>query len=279
MQPKITPYSARKTPHPIICTCLLLFSSLLSTASLAASETGLLNAKDVMECMAMNAPKKSFSELADIVVRDTEGKQRSMRARILGAQQNRNLLLNIRLLSPGNMVGTTVLLRERAKESDDIRLYLPALERSRYISDAMSGTKLFDTDFSYADFKQLHGIFAEGTSTYEGIEKWEGRHIHLLRLLPGDAEKQPYSALLVRVDTETCVIMGMDFLNSEAEPQRLLRADPESLMAIEYRHLAKIYTMSDLLKGSSTTIKIKEIRLDERLPAAAFEPETFFKTP
>ena len=257
---------------------LLITAASLPGMSQAASSK-LFDAQDVLNCMALNAPDRNFSQLADIQVRDTSGKQRSMQARILGLQKTGNLLLNIRLTSPGNVAGTAVLVRERMKQVDDIRLYLPALGRTRYISDAMSSTKLFDTDFSYADFKQLYGSFSQGRAEYVNIQKWQGRNVHALRILPNETNNQPYASLLARIDTDSCVIMGIDFLDSENEPQRQLRADPKSLTAIGDRHLAKSYTMSDLLKGSSTTILIKQVDIDTKVPLEAFEPDTFFANP
>jgi hypothetical protein len=246
----------------------------LCLSSFAAQ--ALFDADDVLDCAALNAPDSSFSETTDIEVKDNSGKHRKMQARVLGQRNDTELLLNLRLTSPGNMAGTTVLVRERAKQNDDIRLYLPAMQRTRYISDAMSTTKLFDTDFSYADFKQLYGAFTDGTIEYQGIEKWHGRNVHKLRIFPSPETQQPYNSLITRIDTDTCVIMGMDFLDVQDNPQRQLVADETSLTNIDGRHLAQRYTMSDLLKGSSTTLQIKRVAMDEKIPKDAFDPETFF---
>lgn len=258
---------------------LVLFICLGTSAHAAPGSQSPYSVQDVIDCVSLNNPDSSFRQIADIVIRDESGKSRRMQARFLGHRERGGLLLNIRLLSPGNMAGTAVLVRERERLPDDIRLYLPALARTRYISDAMSDTKLFDTDFSYADIKKIYGAFVDSPTLYRGIEKWEGRNVHKLQVMPSERGTQPYNSLVTFVDTDTCVVVGVDFLDSEDEAQRKLRADVNSLVSISSRHLAKRYTMSDLLRGSTTTISLRNIKLDEKVPAEAFEPGSFYLSP
>ena len=249
---------------------------ILSLALCGSAQGRLFDVDDVKECVALNIPQGDFAHLSDIEVRDTSGKTRRMQARVQARQAPGQLLLNIRLLSPGNLAGTTALVRERSKKRDDIRLYIPALERTRYISDAMSTTKLFDTDFSYADIKQLYGQFVDGDTHYLGIEQWEGRPVHILQLSASETEALPYERLITRIDTESCVILAMDFLDSEGQAQRQLRTEAKSIQTIDIYQVPTRYRMTDLQHGSSTQIDIHQVKIDSKLPAWAFNSDQFY---
>lgn len=254
-----------------------LLALVAAAGSFAAPRTSLFGLQDVLDCVALNQPYGDFSQLADIRVRGNSGQQRQMQARILGRRGENSLQLNLRLRSPGDVAGTATLIRERSNKPGDIHLYLPALERIRYISDAMAGTRLFDTDFSYADLKQLYGVFIHGPADYLGIEKWHGRNVHQLRIQPRGNAVQPYTALITRVDTASCVILGMDFLDAELQPQRQMRADPDSIIEIDGYRIAQQYSMRDLAQGSRTTIRLRDMQLGGKIPAFKFSKNAFFR--
>lgn len=252
---------------------LLLMAAFAATAS--AQE--LTTAQAVLDCAARNAPEQSFTQAAELLVRDggqNEGRQ--IVARFAGQRAKNGLVLNVLVSEPVDVAGSAVLLRQADDGRDDVKLYLPALRRVRSVTGSMAGQDLLGTDFSYSDIKQVYGAFNDAEAELLEPGMWQERATYRLLMRPAPEQESPYARLLIDFDQLSCAPVVISFESAQNEALKRLEGDALSLYSLGERQLIGRYTMFDLVDNTSTVLMLGPAEFDTEISRVAFHPSTFY---
>lgn len=251
---------------------LVMALALLSTG-IQAQEAA-KTAGEVLDCARANAPDKTFKHQVNFVTTNIEGIERSLETRIYGERAKEGLRLNLRVTAPPATADTTILVREREGQ-DDMRIFLPAAQKTQQVTGSMAATKLLGTDFSYQDLKQMFGAMLDGEAVYDSVAEVAGRATYRLKLVPAAEEAAPYDVVFVDFDQQTCVPLQAEFKADDGQLLRRLFADTESLTTESSHHYARLYTLEDLISETKTRAEFSEVAYDGKLPRKVFHPLSF----
>lgn len=251
--------------------------ALLVVLPLSANAQGqTANAQEILDCAAANNPAKTFAHHVRFTTINAEGSERVLQTRIMGERGEEGLQINLRVTAPVDLADTTLLLRERGGQ-DDMRIHIPAAQRTQRVTGNMAATSLLGTDFNYQDLKQMFGSMLDGEASYLESAELAGRTVDRIRLTPDTAEAAPYDEVVVAFDRSTCVPMQGLFRMADGQVLRRLDADPASLASVGEHDYARVYTLQDLASQTRTEVEFSDVEYDERLPRSAFHPISFRK--
>lgn len=228
----------------------------------------------LIACMRANIPQTLRIQEFDLTATDRAGSSRLLRGKLFAKRENDRLRSMIRLTAPADVNGSSYLLREGEK-SDDMYVYLPALNKVRRISGASADGPLFGTDLSYAEIKQINNAFSGNSPAIEGGEKIEGRPVKRLSVVPHAESGSIYSRIRAWVDEASCVALKAEFLQGETVRKRLTAPAASLTRSGTYWYAAQA-TMSDLKEGSRTLLKVTGVKSGEEMANRYFDSRNFY---
>jgi hypothetical protein len=168
-------------------------------------------------------------------------------------------------LSPAEVKGTGFLQLAHKDGDDDQWLYLPEVKRARRITSNLRDQSFMGTDFSYRDLEILGEIRnwteKEARSKLVGQEDVDGKPCHVIELAP--QQEGGYGKIVVWMDKDLLVSRKMDFHDKDAKHVKtLLQGDIRDVGAIPTAHHME---MKNVEKGSSTEVKLTEVKYDSGL--------------
>ncbi len=238
--------------------------------------TTLLRAADpapVLECMRANIPEAVRIQRVELVAVDREGGERVLRGRLYASREDDRVRVMFRIEAPVDMAGAAFLLREREGE-DDMYLYLPAIRRVRRVRGGGDTARLFGTDLSYDDIKQIQNAYRAGTLGSAEDGEIEGRAVHVLEVRPAEPEREQ-ELLRLYVDRASCVVLRADFYDSGGL-RRQLRVDPQRLRQVDRYWYAEQLEVRDLRGGTHTRVTVSEVYSERGLSGRYFNPHSFY---
>lgn len=228
----------------------------------------------VLSCMRANIPRSVQIKEVELTAVDRVGSTRVLRGRLYGQREDQQLRTSLKIEAPPDLAGAAYLLREKA-DGDEMYMYVPALQRVRRITGTGTDGALWGTDLSYGDIKQINNAFSAGGGAVEGEGELDGRAVHVLTLTPDPAESSRYAGMKVWVDRQTCVSLRADFYEGGSVRKRW-SVDPTSLTRAGEHWYAGKATMSDLVEGTKTSLRVLGLRSDVDLAGRYFNPQTFY---
>jgi hypothetical protein len=173
-------------------------------------------------------------------------------------------------LSPAEVKGTGFLQLAHKSGDDDQWLYLPELKRTRRITSNLRDQSFMGTDFSYRDLEILNEIRnwteKDAPAKVTGEEVVDGKPCHVIELAP--TQEGGYSKIVVWMDKELLVSRKMDFHDKGGKHVKtLLQGDVRDVGAVPTAHHLE---MKNVEKGSSTDVKLTEVKYDSGLSEDLF---------
>ena len=247
---------------------VLVLGWLAGTAQAGAPEDKL------MSCMRANIPQTLRIQEFDLAATDRAGGTRLLRGRLYAKREDEKLRAMLRLTAPNDVNGASYLMREGEK-SDDMYVFLPALNKVRRITGGSSDGPLFGTDLSYADIKQIHNAFSGNQPIIEAAEKLDGRSVKRLSVVPHQEAGSRYSRIRAWVDDESCVALKVEFLEGSSVRKRLTGPAKALERSGSYWYLSEA-TMEDLKEGSRTRLKITGVKSGVEMANRFFDTRNFY---
>ncbi len=172
----------------------------------------------------------------------------------------------IRFTDPPEVKGVGFLsLARPGGQNPDQWLYLPSMKRERRIAAQDRDASFVGTDFNYEDMEEFdHEKYAV---TLQGEETVEGHLSYVIVAVPLEkGGKSVYEKKTIYLRKDILYLLREDlYRKGDSEPsKRLILSD---LQNIDGHWVAKSMEMSDLRKGSKTTVLLKEVAFD--MPQAA----------
>lgn len=250
----------------------------LAAVTVAAAEDGAAerdSAQAVMDCMRANIPQRLHLRELELRNSDAEGKSsRVYRARVYLQRDEGRAHMTSYIDAPSDMRGTAYLWRE-LESRDETFVFIPELNRVRRVVGSGADAGVLGSEFSMRDLQQAQGAFSGGEQQLLGRDELEGRPVWRMRFTPAPKEPTPYLHVNAAVDRETCVTLQAEFVDGKGVVKRY-HADPASLQTVDGLHFAQHIRMENLRDERSSSARLRELELPEKLPRRVFMPNAFF---
>jgi hypothetical protein len=241
---------------------------------MAAPAAAVADAERVMECMRANVPQTVRIQTVEVTAYDRTGGQRQLRGKLYGTREQDRVQTMLRIDAPPDLSGASYLVREGEK-SDEMFLYLPAVQRVRRITGAALDGQLWGTDLSYNDLKQLQNAFSGSNVEMEPEAEQAQRPVHILSFTPRADDGSRYKKLRARVDQKTCVSLTVEF-HEAAGIRKVLSVNPADLKQSGKHWYASVAEMRDVTSGTRTVVKVLGVSSGDALSRRYFNPQTFY---
>lgn len=168
-------------------------------------------------------------------------------------------------LSPPEVKDSGFLQLAHRDGDDDQWMYLPEIKRTRRITSRLRDQSFMGTDFSYRDLAILAEIRSwtekQASSKLVGQEDVDGKSCYVIELAP--QQEEGYAKIVVWMDKDLLVSRKMDFYTADGKHVKtLLQGDIRNVGAIPTAHHME---MKNVEKGSSTDVKLTEVKYDSGL--------------
>jgi len=221
-------------------------------------------ARDLLVRSEARHRTKSQEYEGDLVVTSKDGKERrkAWRSYRLGyAGDSRTL---IRFTAPPEVKGVGFLSLPRPGKNPDQWLYLPSMKRERRIAAQDRSASFVGTDFNYEDLEELdHGKYDVKLLADETVA---GQSCFVIEARPrAEAGRSLYGRKLLFLRKDLLYLVRMDlFRPGEKEPGKRLLLEDVTL--VDGHDVARRMTMQDLVKGSTTVIRLERLAFDRPQP-------------
>ena len=177
----------------------------------------------------------------------------------------------VRFTAPPEVKGVGFLSLARPGKAADQWLYLPSMKRERRIASQDRDASFVGTDFNYEDMEEFDqskvAVSLKGDETVDGQACW------LIEARPTNAAektgKSLYEKKLLWLRKDILFLVRQDiFRKGEKEPAKRLRLS--DVQQVEGHWVARTLEMTDLRKGSRTTILLQELAFDRPQPPGRF---------
>ena len=249
--------------------------ALLIAAGLALPARATDTPDSIFACMRANIPQTVRIQTVEIKAYDRTGGERVMRGRVFGTRENNRARVMMRVEAPPDLSRSAYLIRE-SDPSDEMYMFLPAMNKTRRITGAAMDGKLWGTDLSYADLKQIQNAFTGAGVTLEAPGDIEGRPVHVLNFAPRTQEPSRYEKIRTFVDQKTCIALKAEFYEGNGV-RKVLTVAAADLKQAGTHWYASSAKMQDLKEGTHTVLKVTGVSAGDKLSARYFNPTQFYQ--
>jgi outer membrane lipoprotein-sorting protein len=167
-------------------------------------------------------------------------------------------------LSPNQVRGMKILT---LNDGDDIWVYFPRTNRVRKIASSARNRKVQGSDFTYDDMA-MGKMATNWQGTVKGSEKIDGVDCHKLELKPTASGPKSYSKVIAWIGKADHVAHRIDYYDLDGDLiKRLIISGYKQVNGVLIPHK---YTMTNLLDGGRTEMKIKKAEVNIRLSSSLF---------
>ena len=230
---------------------------------------------EVTRCMRANIPQTVRIQTVEITAWDRGGGERTLKGKLYGTRENDRARVMMRIEGPQDLAGASYLVREGTK-SDEMYLYLPAIQKVRRITGQALDGQLWGTDLSYNDVKQLQNAFTGAAVTLEPqAPPYEQREVHALSFVPRPEDGSRYRTIRTLVDKQTCVALKVEF-SEPAGLRKVLAVKPADLKQSGAHWYTSVAEVRDIKNGTRTQLKVTGVSAGDKLAARYFSPQSFY---
>ncbi len=174
----------------------------------------------------------------------------------------------IRFTDPPEVKGVGFLSLARPEKNPDQWLYLPSMKRERRIAAQDRDASFVGTDFNYEDMEEFdHEKYKVALQGEQGVE---GQSCYVIVAIPLEkGGKSVYEKKILYLRKDILYLLREDlYRKGDKEPSKqLILSDIQN---IDGHWVARKMEMSDLRKGSKTTVLMKEVVFDRPQAANRF---------
>ncbi len=252
-------------PSPLVMLCLTLF--FLAVFWNAVSVRCAPNARTLLQESEQRHRTRTQEYTGELTVVNKAGKVRRKGWKSFREGSAGNAKTLIRFTSPPEVNGVGYLSLPRAGHHSDQWLYLPCMKRERRIASQERDTSFIGTDFNYEDMEEFdhtrYNVALQAEATVDG------QPCFVIEAVPKEQGDSIYQKKVLFLRRDILFLVRMDlFRKGDATPEkRLVLSD---LQQIDDHWVAKSMVMSDLVKGSTTTVLLRDVALDRLQVADRF---------
>ncbi len=232
---------------------------------------------DIRTCMRVNVYDRGSLRDFQIKAVDPEGKSNTVKVKVFWkpAKSSKDVRITLQVIKPETLTGTAYLLT-RSNDEEQLYLYLSAIRRVKSVIGSEMTQKLWGSDFTFTDIKQVQGLILEGNVQRLADQQIFGRPVYVLETKT-DKEQTGYRMVRSYVDHESCVLFKSELFSDGETPHKTMEADVSTLLEVDPWWLILSYRMTDHRTGTHTDLALSEFYIHERLPESLFTPDGFYK--
>jgi hypothetical protein len=226
------------------------------------------DARELLEQSEARHRTESQEYAGELTVVNKAGKVRRKRWQSFRQGYAGDARLLIRFTHPPEVKGVGFLSLGRPGKNPDQWLYLPSMKRERRIATQDRGASFVGTDFNYEDMEEFD--HSKYHVELVGEEVLDDQRCYVIEARPDKkAGKSLYERTILYLRQDILYPMREDlFRKKKKKPsKRLILSDIEE---IEGHWVARKLEMSNLEKGSKTTVLLKELAFDRPQPPDRF---------
>lgn len=243
-----------------------------------SSDPAKMTVDDIRACMRGNFVNRGSLRDLSVKATDREGETHELKMKLFWKPAKNGLArMNLRVLEPKDLHGSSYLLLEHAK-GEDVYFFLPANQTVLKVTGNEMARPLWGTDFSYTEIKQVQGLLQEGQTARKPDSSVADRPTFVLETATRQ-ESTGYKKVVSYVDQASCALLRSEFFGKGDKPRKRLEADISTLMQVDTYWLVLGYTMRNLAEGSHTDLTMSDLYLLENKSEKLFDPEQFFQAP
>lgn len=167
-------------------------------------------------------------------------------------------------VEPNQVRGMKILT---LNEGDDIWTYFPRTNRTRKIASSARNRRVQGSDFTYDDMAQGK-MSKDWSGTTVGNEKISGKSCYKLEVKPTKSGPKSYSKATAWIEEGTYLPIRIDYFDLDGE--KLKRLELQNYKTISGVPVPYSYTMTNLLDGGKTLMKVAEAEINVKLDSALF---------
>lgn len=230
---------------------------------------------EVTRCMRANIPPTVRIQTVEITAWDRDNGERTLKGKLYGTRDKEKARVMMRIEAPSDLAGAAYLVRE-TETSDEMFLYLPAIQKVRRITGQALDGQLWGTDLSYNDVKQLQNAFSGADVRLEaGAPPYEGREVHALSFAPRIEDGSRYRNIRTLVDKQTCVTLKVEF-TEPAGVRKIVTVQPDDLKRSGAYWYASKADISDVKNKTRTRVVVTGVTSVDKLAGRYFSPQLFY---
>jgi outer membrane lipoprotein-sorting protein len=222
------------------------------------------DARAILEASEARHKTASLQYSGELTVVSKEGKTRTKAWKSYREGYAGDAKVLVRFTAPPEVRGVGFLSLGRTGRNADQWLYLPSMKRERRIATQDRDASFVGTDFSYEDMEEFDH------KKYEvrllGEETLDGLPCHVIEARPGEkGDRSVYERRVLYLRKDILYLVREDLFREEENTpaKRLLLSD----VVLQDGHwLARKLEMSDLRKGSRTTVTLREAAFERPQP-------------
>ena len=254
----------------------LVLSTAVAAQSADKPKAAPESVKDIRACMSDNLVKRGALRDLQLGIYDREGKVRDLAMKLYWKPSKSNgSRVHLRIVKPELMLGSSYLMLQEGPQ-EEVYFYLPGADRALRITGQNMSEPLWGTDFSYGEIKQVLGLLVTGDTKRIEDASVQGRIAFVLETQTSMKETG-YRQVVNYVDKASCVLLKSEFIATGDKPKKVLEGDLTTLLQADRYWTMLGYKMTDLSRGTYTTLALSDLSIDERLSEKLFNPAEFFK--
>ena len=240
------------------------------------SDPAKMAADDIRTCLRSNFVRRGSLRDLQLKATDRDGQAHELKMKLFWKPAKSGLArMNLRVLEPKELHGSSYLLLERDK-GQDVYFFLPANQTVLKVTGNEMARPLWGTDFSYSEIKQVQGLLEEGATKRLGDAIVSERPSFVLETTT-KAETTGYRKVLSYIDQASCTLLKSEFFGKGEQPRKVLVADVSTLTKIDTYWLVLGYSMRNIAEGSHTELSMSDLYLLESKSEKLFDPERFYQ--
>jgi hypothetical protein len=222
-------------------------------------------ARQILEKSVARYQASSMEYAGEVITTAPSGRERrkTWRSYREGYGPSANRL--IRFLSPPDVRGVGFLLLGRPGDAPDQWMYLPSMKRERRVAPRDRDAPFVGTDFTFEDLEEIDPSRLDAEQ--EADRTVDGHACYVIAVRPRYQASYDRQLLTLRKDTLELLRVEIFSAGASTPVRRLVLSDYQ---VVQGRPTAMKLEMSDLRKGSRTTILVSEVIFDRPQPADRF---------
>ena len=251
-------------------TLLLALTLALVVSPYARAEDG-LSARQILD-RSLDTEAIGFQSAEvgmTLLITDRGGQTRERRMIIRGRRDDDRFAALVRVTGPAEVAGQAYLFRENPGATDDVFVYLPAIDEApRRIAGAQRNSSFMGTNFTYADLQRRDMRDAQATrQPNETVGRFE---TYVIDVTPTAGADVDYARARLWIRTTDDVPLRIRFFDRQGAELRTMFTEQTGTTG--NRTYIRRLTLRDR-DGSSTTMIIDHIDDSARMDAAEFTPD------
>lgn len=240
------------------------------------SDPAKMDVEDIRACVRGNLVERGSLRDLTVTATDAEGQSHELKMKLFWKPAKNGLArMNLRVLEPKDLHGSSYLLLEREK-GEDVYFFLPANKTVLKVTGNEMARPLWGTDFSYTEIRQVQGLLLGGATKRKADAAVGDRPAFVLETAT-KMETTGYKKVVSTIDQASCTLLKSEFFAKGDKPRKVLEADVSTLTHVDTYWLVLGYDMRNPVEGSHTRLSLSDLFLLESKSERLFEPDQFFQ--